>query len=310
MSQFPISIKPELLREKVIIVTGGSNGIGASFVKLCCGNGAYVCFGDVALEAGRELERECNHLETGQLPRTIFCPTDVTDYSAVVALFDCALQTYHRIDHVVSCAGIGEIGNLFDPKLNLESIRTVMTKSPPPERKTLDVNLLGCIYVTRIALVYLRQNRRADEDRSIVLVSSVAGFKESPGIFVYQASKHGVIGLMRSLRRYTFRPDTHNIRINTVCPWMTQTAMTKGIEKSWLEAKLPVNTPTDVARIVTSLFSDSNLNGKSIYVEGGRGWEIEDNLDRLEPQWLGEAPSVSLNKGQEVLGDGSDWTTK
>jgi hypothetical protein len=47
---------------------------------------------------------------------------------------------------------------------------------------------------------------------------------------------------------------------------------------------------------------ESNMNGKGIYVEGGRGWEIEDNINRLEPQWLGEEPSKSLAKGQQLLG--------
>jgi hypothetical protein len=45
-----------------------------------------------------------------------------------------------------------------------------------------------------------------------------------------------------------------------------------------------------------------------MYVEGGRAWEIEKNLDRLEPQWLGEEPARSLARGQAVLGSGMDWT--
>lgn len=52
---------------------------------------------------------------------------------------------------------------------------------------------------------------------------------------------------------------------------------------------------------------DAQLNGKSMYVEGGQAWEIEANINRLEPQWLGEEPSRSLVKGQAVLADGSDW---
>jgi hypothetical protein len=45
-----------------------------------------------------------------------------------------------------------------------------------------------------------------------------------------------------------------------------------------------------------------------MYVEGGRAWEIEKNLDWLEPQWLGEEPARSLARGQAVLGSGMDWT--
>jgi NAD(P)-dependent dehydrogenase (short-subunit alcohol dehydrogenase family) len=154
--------------------------------------------------------------------------------------------------------------------------------------------------------VYLRQNRPENADRSITLISSVAGFKESPGMFVYQASKHGVLGLMRSLRLY-LSSSTHRIRVNAICPWMTTTAMVKGVQEAWMKAKLPCNTPADVARIIAGVLADSSLNGKSMYVEGGRGWEIEANIDRLEPQWLGEEPSRSLAQGQAVLGSGMDW---
>lgn len=171
----------------------------------------------------------------------------------------------------------------------------------------LDINLGGCLSVARLASVYLRHNRPSNADRSITLLSSVAGFKESPGLFVYQASKHGVLGLMRALRLY-LSSSPHQLRINAVCPWMTTTGMVKGIQNSWLNAGLPVNSPLDVAVITAGLLADSQLNGKTMYVEGGRAWEIEDNLDRLEPQWLGEEPSISLAKGQAVLSDGSDWT--
>lgn len=171
----------------------------------------------------------------------------------------------------------------------------------------MDINLRGILYFARIASVYLRQNRTENADRSIILVSSVAGFKESPGLFVYQAAKHGVLGIMRALRKY-LPYQAHHLRVNAVCPWMTTTAMVKGIQDAWLKAGLPANTPMDVAKIIAGLITDSKVNGASMYVEGGRGWEIEANLDRLEPQWLGEEPSRTLALGQHVLGDGGDWT--
>lgn len=58
-------------------------------------------------------------------PRTIFCHTDVGDYSSTVGLFDAALDTYGCIDHVVAAAAIQEIGNWFDPDLTLEDVRKV-----------------------------------------------------------------------------------------------------------------------------------------------------------------------------------------
>lgn len=115
---------------------------------------------------------------------------------------------------------------------------------------------------------------------------------------------------MRSLRSYISSPYNHCIRINTICPWMTQTDGIKKIEYQWREANLPINSPSQVAHISTAMLADTSLNGKSMFVEGGRAWEIEQNVDRLESQWLGEAPSKALAAGQELLGDGAIWTAK
>lgn len=166
------------------------------------------------------------------------------------------------------------------------------------------------MYVSRIASVYLRHNRGPGADRSILLFSCASGFKESPSLFVYQTSKHGVVGLMRSLRSYISSPYKHCIRINTVCPWMTQTDGIKKIEYQWKEANLPTNSPSQVAHISTAMLADTSLNGKSMFVEGGRAWEIEKNIDRLESQWLGESPSKALAAGQELLDDGAIWTAR
>lgn len=78
----------------------------------------------------------------------------------------------------------------------------------------------------------------------------------------------------------------------------------------WRAAGLPINEPVDVARIIAGVACDPEMNGKAIYVEGGRGWEIEDNINRLESQWLGEEQALSLARGQEVLGAGMDWAAK
>ncbi|KAJ5887732.1 hypothetical protein N7495_007773 [Penicillium taxi] len=302
MSQFIPNVTAESLKDKVVLVTGGANGIGANLVEYLCQNGAYVCFGDKAAAAGNELSAKivAASASSPTRPQAIFYETDVTDYKSVLGLFDTALETYGHIDHVVAAAGITEIGNWFDPELTMEDIRQ------PATTKVIDVNLNGALYTARIASVYLKQNRPEGTDRSITLISSIAGFKESPGLFVYQASKHGVLGLMRSLRLYLPKSG-HRLRINAICPWMTHTGMVSGIQDAWFKAGLPVNAPKDVAMVAAGLIVDEKLNGKSMYVEGGRAWEIEDNIDRLEPQWLGEEASKSLAKGQAVLEDGSDW---
>ncbi|KAF9890128.1 hypothetical protein FE257_006289 [Aspergillus nanangensis] len=309
VAQFePSSEHEEAFDEKVVVIVGGSNGIGASLVELCCQSGAYVCIGDIDTAHGEALTRKCleqwpaigDPAQPPKPPRATFQAVDVTDYQAVVDLFDRAFKTYKRIDHVVVTAGNMEAGeNLFDQNLSLQTVRQ------PPNTKDVDVNLIGSIYVTRVASVYLRHNRGPGVDRSILLFSCAAGFKETPGVSAYQASKHGVQGLMRSLRPYFSSPYKHNIRINTICPWMTATrsGVTKKVGDQWAKEGLPVSTAQEVAAVTAGVLADDSLHGTSMYVEGGRAWEIENNITRLEPQWLGEEPSRTLALGQKVLNE-------
>lgn len=97
-------------------------------MEYACQNGAYVCFGDLSTEAGMSIATKVNGDSSSpqpQPPRAIFVQTDVASYDSVLNLFDKAMNTYGRIDHAVAGAGIGEIGNAFDPSLNMETIREV-----------------------------------------------------------------------------------------------------------------------------------------------------------------------------------------
>ena len=130
---------------------------------------------------------------------------------------------------------------------------------------------------------------------------------ESPGLFTYQAAKHGVLGLMRSLRLYT--PSALGLRVNAICPWMTATALVAGIQDAWYKAELPVNQPIDVAKVIMNVLRLKGLNGKAMYVEGGRAWEIEGGIERTmagcggEDGWLGLDQVKELERGQKVLAD-------
>lgn len=188
-----------VLKDKVVIVTGGALGVGASVVRLAHSAGAHVFFGDVLDEPGTALEKE---LSLGSKTTIKFVRCDVTSYEQNLRLFDTAIQSCGRIDHAVANAGLGEQGNMFDPELTLETVR----EEPKQSLRTVDVNLKGVLYFARLAAVYLRQpspdDNEGSADKSLTLLSSVAGFREDPGLNVYTPTKHGVIGLMRALREY------------------------------------------------------------------------------------------------------------
>lgn len=182
-------------------------GIGAELVRICHKAGAHVFFGDVLVEQGEALAASLRSQSTSTTtsnsnPPTQhahFVRTDASNYQSNLDLFDAAFSACGRVDHAASVAGIGERGNIVDPALTLESVRM----EPRESMTTLDVNFVGPLYFSRIASVYLRQGA-SDEgtvaDKSLTLVSSVAGFTEAPGLYVYSATKHAVYGLMRSLR--------------------------------------------------------------------------------------------------------------
>jgi hypothetical protein len=72
-------------------------------------------------------------------------------------------------------------------------------------------------------------------------------------------------------------------------------------------AGLPANTPEDIARIIVGVVTDSDLNGEAVFVEGGRGWKVEQTKIDLRPQWLGERQTRQLDEGTRVLGSGEGW---
>ena len=180
-----------VLKDKVVVLTGGALGVGASVVRLLHSAGAHVFFGDVLDEPGAALEKE---LSSSSKTTVKYVHCDVTSYDQNLELFDAALKTFGRIDHALANAGLGEQGKMFDPNLTLESVR----EEPKSSIKVIDVNLKGVLYFARIASVYLEQGDPSD--KSLTMVSSVAGFREDPGLNVYVPSKHGVLGLMRVLR--------------------------------------------------------------------------------------------------------------
>lgn len=127
----------------------------------------------------------------------------MTNYDDIHQLFKSAHDKHGRVDHAISCAGIFEKGNWYDPKLTIDNI-----KDSKGDLSTLEVNVLGTLHFSRIAAVFLRDGIRRDEDRSLTLLSSVNAFRESPGLFIYQVSTN-VSGNQEATLTFKYRlPNT------------------------------------------------------------------------------------------------------
>lgn len=283
--------------------------MGASTVETLYGVGAHVTFGDIYKKTCWDLIAEIKRKYPSSGGSLQFVLVDVRKYEDNLALFHAAFQKNGRVDHAFSIAGVTEGENWFHSSLDIETIKT------PPSTSVLDINLLGALYFTRIAAVYLRLGKKADrsENKSIVLFGSLASFKEQAGLFVYSSSKHGVLGLFRSTRKFLHA--THGIRVNIVCPGLINTGMSSRVQHIWDERGLPVNNAEQVAQYALTMAAGkqnpdkTDVTGLAVYVEGGKGWEFEQDLDMLDSQWMGEEMSQNLVGIQEALGVGAGWTT-
>jgi len=252
-------------------------------VELLLKQGANVVFGDINAAGAQESSAS-----------GIFVECNVTKYDDIYQLFRKAYGQFGRVDHAISCAGIFEQGNWFDPNYTIDSI-----KEDSGNTKVLDVNLLGTLHFARIAAVFLRESRQENSNKSLTLLSSVNAFRDSPGLYLYQTSKHAIQGILRSTRKTLYERD--GIRVNAVCPGVTDTPMTAAIIQPFKDAGLFWQPPRAVAEVILGILSSKEMIGKAFYVEGGDGFEFEDSLYAAQPQWLGEEATRRMRVNTEAV---------
>jgi NAD(P)-dependent dehydrogenase (short-subunit alcohol dehydrogenase family) len=210
-----------------VAVTGGANGIGRAIAARFAGAGARVTIGDVDVTAADVL------------------PLDVSDREAFAAFLDAAEQRHGPLDVLVNNAGIDWIGPFHEE---------------PDEvtRRQVEVNLLGSINGTRLALQRMLPRRRGH----VVNVASGVGRVPLPGSAVYSATKHGIVGLTESLRM-EYRGS--GLRFSLIQPAQVETGMLAGQGRP---RALPVVTPDDVAHAVLRAVRNDRFE---VWVPGSQG---------------------------------------
>ena len=257
------------VKNKTIIITGGASGFGEGFLRRWAAAGATVVIGDVNVKRGDKLIRELRK-ETGNA-QLHFVHCDVTDWQSQVNLFREALRLspHGGIDTVVANAGIASKSDIFVEQEGLE-----MTNPPPPDLAVLDVNLTGVVYTSYLAFYHLQRNpdsRPADpncdpgqtqRDRHLLLISSVAGLVSLPGLALYGAAKHAVVGLYRCLRATSF---SHGVRVNLICPYFMDTPLLTTASRVILAGGL-LGHPEDVVEAATRFAADPRVVGRAVSV--------------------------------------------
>ncbi len=164
-------------KDKVIIVTGASSGIGLASARLFGSLGAKVVM------AARSLEKMQEIASTVAPEDRLLCvKTDVTSEDDCRALIERTVEKFSRIDILVNNAGISMRAMFKD--LDLKVIRSLM-----------DVNFWGTVNCTKYALPYLLESKG-----SVVGVISIAGYSALPARTGYSASKYAVRGFLDTLR--------------------------------------------------------------------------------------------------------------
>lgn len=175
------------MRNKVVIITGASSGIGKALVYEFAKRGAKIVMGARNTEELKKIEDDLKSQGT----EIISVQTDVSNELDCKNLVEKAHERFGKIDTLVNNAGIS-MRALFED-LDLEVIR-----------RLIDVNFWGTVYCTKYALPYLLQTKG-----SLVGIISVAGFLGLPGRTGYSASKFAVRGFLNTLRVENLKKGLH-----------------------------------------------------------------------------------------------------
>jgi len=175
------------LIDKVVLITGGSKGIGRETAKLFAEQKAQVIITGRRVE---ELEKTCSLIQSVQ-GKCDFFQGDVTNIVDCERIVDAVYAKYHRIDILINNAGMSMRGLFEETSLDLF-------------HKIMDINFSGAVNMTKFALP-----RLIESQGSVLFISSISGLKGIPGIAPYCTAKMALTGFSESLRAEVYPHHVH-----------------------------------------------------------------------------------------------------
>ena len=239
------------MAERVVLITGGSRGLGAGLV------GSFLELGDSVATCSREPTDAVREWQADLGERFLYQQADLTDPEARDAFVAAVLDRFGQVDVLVNNAGVARDSVL--PLMREEDIDGI-----------IDLNLKATIGVTRL----VTRNMLRQRSGRIVNISSVGGLSGYRGLAVYSATKAAMDGLTRSLAREL---GSRGITVNSVAPGYLQTEMSYGLNDEQL-AQVTRRTPAgrlgqveDVVGAVRFLASPeaSFITGQVLVIDGG-----------------------------------------
>ena len=239
-----------MVKNKKIIVTGASGGIGNSIVEKLYNNGADILATGTRDEKLNELKQKFKNIKTLKF--------DISDHNKIEEFLNTATEDLGgSLDCIVNNAGI--------TKDNL-TIRMSMEEWT----KVIDINLTSTFLMSKFAIKKMLKNKSG----KIINITSVVGHTGNIGQANYTASKAGIVAMSKSL---AIEYAKKNINVNCISPGFISTAMTDKIDDKFKESiisKIPANRlgkPEDIANAVLFLASNNSdyINGETLHVNGG-----------------------------------------
>ena len=238
------------LKNKNIIITGASGGIGNSIVERLHENGANILATGTRIQKLEELKTKFNNIK--------------------ILKFD--ISQHEKIEEFINNA-TEELGGSLDCIINNAGItkdNLTIRMSLEEWTKVIDINLTSTFLMCKYSIKKMLKNKAG----KIINITSVVGHTGNVGQANYTASKAGIVAMSKSLAIEYARK---KINVNCISPGFISTAMTDQIDEKHKEAiiaKIPSNRlgkPRDIANAVVFLSSDQSdyINGETLHVNGG-----------------------------------------
>jgi 3-oxoacyl-[acyl-carrier protein] reductase len=238
------------LKNKNIIITGASGGIGSSIVAKLENCGANILATGTRIEKLEELKSKFNNIKILKF--------DISQHEKIEEFINKATEDLGgSLDCIINNAGITK--DNLTIRMNLEEWT-----------KVIDINLTSTFLMCKYSIKKMLKNKFG----KIINITSVVGHTGNVGQANYTASKAGIVAMSKSL---AIEYAKKNINVNCISPGFINTAMTDQIDdkhKEAIIAKIPSNRlgkPEDIANAVAFLSSDQSdyINGETLHVNGG-----------------------------------------